>query len=113
MQLLLTGDRLAVFGSRMEGPLLHRCYYVFINTVAQTACHLDICDLASCVNNDIEDNVALGATRKHREIGLRGWKVAGQSYVDVARAQRVCTCGGVGLSGSWGVGVGGGGSLLL
>ena len=76
VQLLLAGYGLAVFGGRMEGPLLDRCYYVLVDAVAQAACHLDVCNLAGGVDNDIEDDIAFGAAGERGEVRLRCRKVA-------------------------------------
>ena len=46
VKLLLAGYGLAVFGCGMEGPLLDGRDDVLVDTVAQTAGHLDIGNLA-------------------------------------------------------------------
>ena len=92
VELLLAGYGLAVFGGGMEGPLLDGCDDVFVDAVAEAAGHLDVSDLSGGVDDDVEDDITFGATRKCREIRLGRGKVADQSDVNVARAERVCAC---------------------
>jgi hypothetical protein len=76
VKLLLACDGLTVFGGRVEGPLLNGGDDVFIDSVAETAGHLYVGDLACGVDDDIEDDVAFGAVREGGEIRLRRGKVA-------------------------------------
>jgi hypothetical protein len=62
VKLLLAGYRLAVFGCGMEGPLLDGCDDVLVDAVAEAAGHLDVGNLASRVDNNVEDDVAFCAS---------------------------------------------------
>jgi hypothetical protein len=106
VKFLLAGYRLPVSGRRMEGPLLDCCDDGFVDAVAETAGHFDICDSACCVDDDVEDDIAFGAAREDGEIWLWCGEVAGERDVDVALTEGVCTCGGVRVWRGWGVGVG-------
>ena len=106
VKLLFAGHGLAVSGGGFEGPLLNGCDDGFIDAVAKAAGHFDVGDFACCVDDDVENNVALRAAGKDRKIRLGRWEVAGTCNVDVAGAERVGTCGGVGIWSGRGVGVG-------
>ena len=84
VEFLLAGYRLAVFGGWVKGPLLNGCDDAFVDSVAEAAGHFDVSDLASRVDDDVEDDVAFGAVRKSGEVRLWCGKVAEQSDVDVA-----------------------------
>jgi len=105
VELLFAGYGMAVSGGGVEGPLLNDCNNSLVDAVTEAAGHLDIGDLTGGVNNDIEDDVSFCATGKSREVGLWRWKVAGECDVDVAFTERVCSGCGVGVGGSWRVGV--------
>ena len=115
MKFLFARYGLAVSGSGVEGPLLDCCDDGFVDAVTQAAGHLDVGDFAGGIDDDIEDDVALGAAGEHGQVRLGGGKVAGESNVDVARAQRVRACGGVRVGRGGGVGIwrGCGGFRLL
>jgi hypothetical protein len=115
MKFLFARYGLAVPGGWVEGPLLDCCDDGFVDAVTQAAGHLDVGDFAGGIDDDIEDDVALGAAGEHGQVRLGGGKVAGESNVDVARAQRVRACGGVRVGRGGGVGVwrGCGGFRLL
>ena len=95
VEFLFAGYGLAVSSGGVEGPLLDGGDDGFVDAVAQAAGHLDVGDFACGVDDDVEDDVALGATGKNGEVRLRGGKVAGERDVDVAGAERVCAGGGV------------------
>jgi len=97
VKLLFAGYGLAISGGGMEGPLLDGGDDSFVDAVAQAAGHLDVGDLACRVDDDVEDDVALGAVRKNGEVRLRGGKVGGERDVDVAFAQGVRASRGVGV----------------
>ena len=101
VKLLLAGYRLAVFRCGMEGPLLNRCDDVFVDAVAEAAGHLDVSDLTGGVDDDVEDDIALCAAWERGEVRFGCGEVTDESDVDVAGAEGVCTCGGVGLGGGW------------
>jgi hypothetical protein len=90
---LLAGYRLAVPSGGMEGPLLDGCDYSFVDAVAESACHLDVGDFAGRVDDNIEDNVSLGAVGEDGEVRLRRGKVAGKRDVDVSGTERIRTRG--------------------
>jgi len=95
VKLLFAGYGLTVFGGGMEGPLLNGCDDGFVDAMAEAAGHLDIGDLAGGVDDDIEDDISLGASGKGGEIGFWRRKVAGEGDVDVAFTERVRAGGGV------------------
>ena len=106
VELLLAGYRLTVACGWVEGPLLDRCNDGFVDAVAKAAGYLEIGDFSGSIDDDIDDNVAFRAAGKRGKIGLRRGKEAGQSYIDVAGAERVGVDGGVGLCGDGRVCVG-------
>ena len=106
VKFLFAGYGLAVSGSGVEGPLLDCCDDGFVDAVTQAAGHLDVGDFASGVDDNVEDDVAFGAAGQDGEVWLGTGKVAGESNVDVARAQRVRACGGVRVGRGGGVSVG-------
>ena len=89
VEFLFAGYGLAVSGGGVKGPLLDRCDDGFIDAVAQAAGHLDVGDLARRIDDDVEDDVALGAAGEGGEVRLGSGKVAGERDVDVAGAERV------------------------
>ena len=90
---------LAVACGWVKGPLLDSRDDGFVDAVAQTAGYLQVRDLPGGVDDDVEDHVALCAVGEGGEIGLWRGEEACQSYVNVAGAEGVCTCGGVRLRG--------------
>jgi len=86
VKLLLAGYGLAVFGGGMEGPLLDGSDYVFVDAVAEAAGHLDVSDLSGGVDDNVEDDIALGAAWEGGEVRFGCGEVADQSNVDVAGA---------------------------
>jgi len=106
VKLLLAGYGLTVFGSRVEGPLLHGRDDGFVDAVAEAAGHFDVGDLSGGVDDDVEDDIAFCASGKSGEVRLGRGKVADESDVDVAFAEGVCAGGGVGLRGGGGLRVG-------
>ena len=109
VEFLFAGYWLAVAGGGAEGPLLNSCDDGFVDAVAESAGHLDVCDFSGGVDDDVEDDVALGAAGKHGEVRLWRGEIAGQSDVDVAFAERVRAGGGVRIGRGGGVGIGRGG----
>ena len=95
VEFLFAGYGLAVPGGGVKGPLLDCGNDGFVDAVPQAAGHLDVGDLAGCVDDDVEDHVPFGAAGKGGEVGLRRWKVAGESDVDVAGTEGVRAGGGV------------------
>ena len=90
VKLLLAGYGLAVSGGRMEDPLLNGGDDGFVDAVAEATGHFDVGDFACGVDDDVEDDVALGAVREDGEIRLGRGKVACSCDVDVALAEGVC-----------------------
>ena len=90
VELLFAGYRLAVFGGRVEGPLLDGCNDVFVDAVAETAGHLDVGDLSGGVDDDVEDDIAFSAAWKGGEVRFGRGEITNESDVDVAGAERVC-----------------------
>ena len=93
VKFLFAGYGLAVPGGGVEGPLLDGGYDVLVDTVAKAAGHLDVGDLARGVDDDVEDDVALGAAGEYGEVRLWSGEVAGSCDVDVAGAEGVRACG--------------------
>jgi hypothetical protein len=60
--------RLAVAGGGVEGPLLNRSNDGFVDAVAEAAGHFDVGNFSCGVDDDVEDDIALGAARKGGEI---------------------------------------------
>ena len=46
----------------------------------------DVGDFPGCVDDDVEDDVTLGASGEYGEVRLRRGEVVGSGYVDVAGA---------------------------
>ena len=86
VKFLLAGYGLTVSGRWVKDPLLDGCDDGFIDSVTQTACHFDVGDPAGGIDHDVEDDVAFGALREYGEVRVWGWKVAGESDVDVTGA---------------------------
>ena len=86
---MFAGYGLTVFGGGMEGPLLNGCDDGFVDAMAEAAGHLDVGDLTSGVDDDIEDDISLSASGKSGEVRLWRWKVAGECDVDVALTEGV------------------------
>ena len=97
VQFLLARYGLAVSGGGVKDPLLDCRDDGLVDAVAEPAGHFDVGDFAGGVDNDVEDDVALGAVRQHGEIRFWCGKVAGERDVDVAGAEGVRACGGVGI----------------
>ena len=95
VEFLFAGYGLAVSGSGAEGPLLDGCDDDLVDAVAEAAGHLDVGDFSGGVDDDVEDDVALGAAGKDGEIGLWRGEVAGKRDVDVAFSEGVRARGGV------------------
>ncbi len=73
VEFLFAGYGLAVSGGGVEGPLLDGRDDGFVDAVAQTAGHLDVGNFACGVDDDVEDDVALGAAGEGGEVGLWVW----------------------------------------
>ena len=73
VEFLFAGYGLAVSGGGVEGPLLDGCDDGFVDAVAEAAGHLDVGDLAGGVDDDVEDDVALGAAGEGGEVRLWVW----------------------------------------
>jgi len=65
VQFLLAGYGLAISGGGMEDPLLDGRDDGLVDAVAEAAGHFDVGDLACGVDDDVEDDVALGAMREY------------------------------------------------
>ena len=105
-EFLLTGYGLAVPSGRMEGPLLNSCNDGFVDAMAKAASHFDVGDFTCCVDDDVENDVALGTARELGNIRLGCGEVASPCDVDVAGAERVRSFGGVRVRSGRRVGVG-------
>ena len=86
VEFLLAGDGLAVFRGWVKGPLLDGCNDAFVDAVAETTGHFDVGDLARGVDDNVEDDIALGAAWEGGEVRFGCGEVADQSNVDVAGA---------------------------
>lgn len=93
VELLLAGYGLAVFGGGVEDPLLDGCDDGLVDAVAEASGHFDVGDFACGVDDDIEDDVAPGAVRKHGEVRFGRGEIIGPCDVDVAGAEGVRTYG--------------------
>jgi hypothetical protein len=64
VEFLLAGYGLPIFRGWVKGPLLDGCNDAFVDSVAEAAGHFDVGDPARGVDNDVEDDVALGTVRE-------------------------------------------------
>ena len=68
VEFLLAGYGLAVAGGGVEGPLLDRGDDGFVDAVAEAASHFDVGDFSCGVDDDVEDDISLGAAWEGGEI---------------------------------------------